>query len=51
MRIKEFGIVEIQVQEGVDLGPEIKDFIHLNVVLGGGETSFIVQCCVSGQHH
>ena len=31
---KEFGIVEIKVEEGViDLGSGIKDYLHPNVVL------------------
>ena len=47
---KEFEIAEIGVEEGVDLGSRIKGSLLSNVVLQGGN-SFIVQCCVSGQHH
>ena len=51
MRIvtKEFEIIEIGVEEGVDLGSKIKDSLLPNVVLYHGN-SFIMQCCVSAQH-
>ena len=41
------------VEEGVDLGCGIKDWLLTNlVVLVGWEgDSFIIQCCVSGWHH
>ena len=46
----EFEIDETGVEEGVDLGSGIKDCLLPKVVLLWGN-SFIVQCCVSGQHH
>ena len=46
---KEFEIVEIGVEEGVDLGSEIKDSFLPNLVLKG--KFFMVQCCISGRHH
>ena len=50
IKTKEFEIVEIEGEEGVDLGSGIKESLLYNVVLQGGN-SFIVPCCVSGQHH
>ena len=40
---KEF---EIKGEEGDDLGSGIKD----SLLRGRGRDSFIIQCCVSGQH-
>ena len=45
----EFEIVEIEVEEDVDVGFGIKDYVLPDVVLHGGD-SFISQCCVRGQH-
>ena len=50
MRTKEFEVVEIGVEEGVDPGSRTIDFVLPNVMLLGG-TLFIFQCFVSGQHH
>ena len=47
--IKEFEIIEIRVEEGVDLGYGIKDYMLLNLVLYGGN-SFIVWCYMIGTH-
>ena len=45
---KEFEIVEIEVEEGSDLGSKIKDPPLPKVV--SYEDFFIIQCCVNGQH-
>jgi hypothetical protein len=50
IRTKEFEIVEIKVEEGVDLSYGFKDSLLPNMVLLGGN-HFIVQCCVRQQHH
>ena len=49
-RTKEIEIVEIGVEKDVDLGSWIKDSLFPNVLLRGGGTLLIIQCCVSGQH-
>ena len=38
IKTKEFEITEIGVEEGVDLGSEIKDSLLPHVVLGGGDS-------------
>ena len=50
IKIKEFEIVEIRIEEGVDIGYEIKYSLFPNMLPKGGD-SLIVQCCVSGRHH
>ena len=47
IRTKDSAIVEIEVEEGVDVGFGLKDSLFLDM---GGEY-FIVQRCVSGRHH
>ena len=50
MGTKEYEVVKIKVEEGIDLQSEIKCSLLLNMMLLGGN-SFIIQCCVSGRHH
>jgi hypothetical protein len=45
---KEFGIIEIEVKEGVALDYGIKDIMLPNMMLLGGGGLPILQCCVSG---
>ena len=45
----EFEIIEIGVEEGVDLAFIIKRFSTAHQSAIGG-ISFILQCCVSGEH-